>query len=279
MKAEHILHEGVHITHVPPTEKKYAEPLVFIHGGAHASWCWKNYQEYFAKAGWHTYAFDWFSHGKSNTIPEEEFIHRGHAAIAQEELPIVVDYLKQQNILEVPAFIAHSMGGLTLQLYLQNHPATAAVLLAPVAPQQVGNKHSPIRVNPHQPYKRPPFILAYPMFFQGMSIREASKYRKRLVDESPQIIREANGVTEVPVDNVAVKKHIRHGMLVISAGKEMLVKADRVRATAAYYDADYTHVPGAGHDGLLLGPQAPTVMDEVDGWLRGVIPAIAKTTA
>ena len=43
MPVEEYEHDGVWVTHARAAGDR--PPLVFVHGGAHASWCWEHYPD------------------------------------------------------------------------------------------------------------------------------------------------------------------------------------------------------------------------------------------
>ncbi|GFG78295.1 hypothetical protein MPRG_15710 [Mycobacterium paragordonae] len=42
-----------------------AQPLLFVHGGWHGAWCWENFLDYFADAGYRAVAVSLRGHGAS----------------------------------------------------------------------------------------------------------------------------------------------------------------------------------------------------------------------
>ncbi len=42
-------------------------PLLFVHGGWHAAWCWDHFQDFFADAGYRAVALSLRGHGASPT--------------------------------------------------------------------------------------------------------------------------------------------------------------------------------------------------------------------
>ncbi|MCJ7686429.1 MAG: alpha/beta hydrolase, partial [Desulfobacteraceae bacterium] len=100
-------------------------PILFIHGAWHGAWCWeKNFMPYFAENGYTSYALSLRGHGDS-----ERPAHFRWMRIADyvEDVAQVVDQLPEK-----PVMVGHSMGGLVVQKYLEEHTAPAAVLLASV---------------------------------------------------------------------------------------------------------------------------------------------------
>lgn len=265
-----ILYNGVNIHKEMAVLPRYETPVVLVHGGAHNHTFWKSHQAELTAAGFNTYAFDWLNHGLSADVPDQEFIERTLADVADNEMVAMTDYLEQEeNISVPPLYVSHSMGALVTQIYLQEHEAAGAALLAPVAPAEVGNDRSPIPIPTGKPYK-PHFALAYPMFFQGMNVFEAYTLYRKLCAESPAAIMQASGADEVSVDAEKVIENADGNILVVSASKEMLVKPKKAREIAEYYGVEnqFIQIAGAGHDGLLLGKHALRSIRVVKNWAQ-----------
>src|SRR6185437_8398609 len=112
---------------VIPTRKP---PILFVHGAWHGAWCWaEHFLPHFADQGFPVHALSFRAHGDSvgNRKPRGKRITQYAADVAQ-----VAEKLGQPPIL-----ISHSMGALVAEKYLEQHPALAAVYLAPVPPQGV----------------------------------------------------------------------------------------------------------------------------------------------
>ncbi len=111
------------IARKPETGHPRRVPLLCVHGGFHAAWCWDEYfLPYFAQQGFEAYALSLRGHGQSDG---HERINRWHIA----------DYVDdvENAIAELPAapvLIGHSLGGIVVQKYLERRPAPAGVLLA-----------------------------------------------------------------------------------------------------------------------------------------------------
>jgi pimeloyl-ACP methyl ester carboxylesterase len=116
MKLEIISHE--------PKEKRFKTPLLFVHGTGHAAWCWEeHFLPYFAEKGFSSYAVSLRGHGKSEGRENlkwtsvSDYVSDVYQAASQLSLR--------------PVVIGHSLGGLIVQKYLEQHEAPAAILVAP----------------------------------------------------------------------------------------------------------------------------------------------------
>lgn len=108
-----------------PAERTHVTPLLFVHGGCHAAWCWDvHFLSYFARLGYVTYALSLRGHGQST----------GRLALAS-----IGDYVRDveqvmEALAEKPVLIAHSMGGLVVQKYLERHQDIPACVLMASSP-------------------------------------------------------------------------------------------------------------------------------------------------
>jgi pimeloyl-ACP methyl ester carboxylesterase len=101
-------------------------PLLFVHGGEHAAWCWDEHLlDFFAAEGYRAVNLSLRGHGmSSNSKPA--------CSIADyvEDVCSIADHLSQ-----TPAMIGRSLGGFVVQKYLESHVAPAGVLVASAPPQ------------------------------------------------------------------------------------------------------------------------------------------------
>ncbi len=105
-------------------------PLLFVHGGWHAAWCWdENFLDFFADRGFRAVGVSLRGHGQSGSSKPLRSCSIG-------------DYLDDvqsatENLNSQPVLIGHSMGGFIVQKYLENRCAPAGVLMASIPPQGV----------------------------------------------------------------------------------------------------------------------------------------------
>ncbi|MGB0712540.1 MAG: alpha/beta hydrolase, partial [Gammaproteobacteria bacterium] len=103
-------------------------PLLFVHGGYVAAWCWaEHYLPFFAARGYECAAVSLRGHGGS--------AHDG--SIHQLSLDDYLADIEQAaaGFSQPPVLIGHSMGGLLVQRYVERHGAPGAVLMASVPEQ------------------------------------------------------------------------------------------------------------------------------------------------
>lgn len=104
-------------------------PLLFVHGSFTDARVWaENFLPYFAHQGYEAHAVSLRGHGLSE----------GHERLRRWRLADYVADLEHavQTLSNPPMLIGHSMGGMVIQKYLENHAGIAGmVLMASVPPQ------------------------------------------------------------------------------------------------------------------------------------------------
>jgi pimeloyl-ACP methyl ester carboxylesterase len=107
-----------------PEGSPHPTPLLFVHGAWHAAWCWELFLPYFAQHGYAVHALSLRGHGQSD----------GAAGLRWYSVSDYIADIVQvvQTLPAPPVLIGHSLGGYTVQKYLQRYDAPAAVLLASV---------------------------------------------------------------------------------------------------------------------------------------------------
>lgn len=233
-----------------PRIKKFATPLIFIHGAWHAAWCWDaHFLDYFSKRGFLTYAFSLRGHGKSEG---REKLRWARISEYVSDLTSIVS-----TISNPPILIGHSMGGLVAQKYLEKHSAVAAVLLASVPP--AGVLATTIRIALRHPIEFMkvnltlslyPLIstpdLAQEAFFSSNIAREkVERYCKFLQDESYL------GFLDMLIMDLPRPEKVRTPMLVLGAEKDKLFYKNEIEATARAYKTNAEIIPNIAHDMML----------------------------
>ena len=115
------------INHFKSPNKVHEHPILFVHGMAHAAWCWEwKFVPFFTEKGYDCYTISLRGHGMS----EGKDKLRWHS---------ISDYLEDlefalNKIGDEPILIGHSMGGFIIQKYLLSGKKKihAAILLSSV---------------------------------------------------------------------------------------------------------------------------------------------------
>ena len=247
---------GIFVEHACPIAAQRQDPILFVHGGCHGSWCWENYLPYFARAGWACYALNWYNHYNSECLPKERFLNRSIADVTQ-EIGIVARQLGRPPIL-----VGHSMGGLAVLKYAEIAPVKALVLLTPGLPAETGGPGLELALDPAEPFGPPPRDWAKAQFLATSSEAIFDRYYPLLCPESPRAVIEATQAT-LHVN----RTRISHPMLVVAVELDQLAPAKLVRDLAHYYGADYLFVPECGHD-LMLEPSWQETAARVKDWFE-----------
>jgi pimeloyl-ACP methyl ester carboxylesterase len=214
-------------------------PLVFVHGLGHGAWCWENWQQAAAEAGYPSYAVSLRGHGGSGGPLRRSLLAH-----------YVDDVVRTASALPQPAvLVGHSMGGLVVQQALAQYAAHAGVLVAPVprhpalaALLNVARRHPQdalkILVGGSLP-------LRTDYLFNELPEEEARRYTDRCGGESPlvqfQLI--LHRPPRKPLGGAPV--------LMLATPDDHLVPVDGQRATARRLGARVEEFPGMGHDLML----------------------------
>jgi pimeloyl-ACP methyl ester carboxylesterase len=106
-------------------------PLLFVHGGYHAAWCWdENFLDYFADKGFRAVAVSLRGHGQSD---RSKPLRSCSIADYSDDVRAAANQLGSE-----PVLVGHSMGCFVVQKYLEKHPVPAAVLMAPATAKGLG---------------------------------------------------------------------------------------------------------------------------------------------
>ncbi len=245
---------ALEIIHRPPEgRRRQAWPLLFVHGAHAGAWCWdEHFLPWFAAKGYDCYALSLRGHGRS----------RGKRSLHFHGLS---DYVRDlcraiEPMAEPPVVIGHSMGGMVIQKYLEDHSLPGAVLMASVPPS--GLVASVLRLLTTDPELFNRISLMHGGSASREDLRGASRavfsdnldsdlvarYGGRMQGESQRALMDMTFL------NLA-RPHRVHPcpMLVLGAADDALFSADEVRQTADAYDADYLMVDGLAHAMMLEG--------------------------
>lgn len=242
-----------------------AVPLLFVHGGWHGAWCWDDhFLDYFANAGYRAVSMSLRGHG---TSPTPTPLHKVSIADYLDDVRSVADDLGG-----APVLIGHSLGGFVVQRYLEEHRASAAVLVGSVPPQ--GVLTLALRV-----WRRRPS-----MTMEAWSDRTLLKFlatpalaREYLFcADTPEAIvescRQRAGAESVraamtdPMLRRVKTRRVRTPILVLGAEQDGFVSMGEVRATARAY-ATEPEFFDMGHN-MMLEPGWTDVAGRIHAWLQ-----------
>jgi pimeloyl-ACP methyl ester carboxylesterase len=242
---------------------EHPTPLLFVHGGWHAAWCWDaNFLDFFADRGFRAVGVSL----------------RGHD-LGKTSMPLrscsIGDYLDDvrsaiENLDGRAVLIGHSMGGFIVQKYLENRQAPAAVLMASIPPQ--GVMRATLRL-----VRRHPWVT-----LRAITVGSSADFvsTTRLAREAlfcahtPEHIVESCTVKLQPESAYATTgmifpsqpQRVTTRLLVLGAEDDCMVTKDEVRATARAYRTQAEFFPTMGHD-MMLEPGWIQVAERIHNWL------------
>jgi pimeloyl-ACP methyl ester carboxylesterase len=229
-------------------------PLLLVHGLGHGAWCWEQWMDATAEAGWPTYAVSLRGHGSSPG--------RMRTALLRHYADDVV-----QTALALPrpaVLVGHSMGGLVVQQVLARYAARAAVLVTPVpAHPAVSSLVAIARRHPTDALRilvggslplRPDYL------FHELDDAAAQEHADRCGGESAVV------QYQLLLHRPAGRPLGAPPVLVLATPDDRLVPVRGVRATARRYGADLVEFPGMGHD-LMLDARWKEPLATMLGWL------------
>jgi alpha-beta hydrolase superfamily lysophospholipase len=237
--------------------------LLFIHGMWHGAWCWDDFMEFFAGAGYRTDALSLRGHGGS----------RGEIRGST-----IADYVADvehvaRKFDNHPVLIGHSMGGFIVQKYLETHNAPAGVLLASVPPYGVWPALGRVFLRDPRivfkaittwrmyPVVETPVRTRWALFSEDFPEEKLLDYHKYMNDESFRAFIDLLGL------NLAHPKRVKSPMLVLGAEKDTVISQRDVRATARAYNNNAEFFPNMAHD-MMLEAGWKSVAERILKWLQ-----------
>jgi len=171
-----------------------------------------------------------------------------------------------------PVLVGHSMGGLVVQKYLEDHAAPGAVLLAPVPTK--GVLRTALRIAGRHPiafFKANLTWSLYPLVGSSKLARESffsddlpddifRKYHQQLQDESYLAF------MDMLVFNLANPRKVKTDILLLGAEKDTIFHVDEMEETAAVYGRRPEIFNDMAHD-MMLEKDWQAVADRIMGWL------------
>jgi pimeloyl-ACP methyl ester carboxylesterase len=240
-----------------PAQRRYATPLLLIHGAWHGAWCWKRAMQDFAERGFEVHAISLRGHGNSD---QPRILN----------LCGLADYLRDvqtalASIHPRPVVVAHSMGAYVLQLLLtggathQPGPGAlaGAVLVGSPPPQGIMRfllryaRSHPVAFARAVATLNLRHMVGTPQLVRTLLVRPASAdddVRAVLAGLNRESLRVAIEMAVLVKPDAARN---RTPLLVIGAEQDQLFGPADQHAIAAAYQAPLLMVPGAPHDLML----------------------------
>jgi pimeloyl-ACP methyl ester carboxylesterase len=239
-------------------------PLLFVHGGWHAAWCWEHFLDYFADAGYRAVAMSLRGHGTSPTTKPLQAVS-------------IDDYLDDVRTVADdlgggPVLIGHSLGGYVIQRYLEDRAAPAAVLVGSLPPSGVlGTALRVWRRRPQMSVKS----FNDPTLVKFLSSATLARYYLFCADTPEAVVQscwERTGPESIraamtnPMFRRVKTRRVTTPILVLGAVHDGFVSVGAVRATARAYRTEPEFFD-MGHN-MMLEPGWGDVAERIRGWLE-----------
>jgi len=241
-------------------------PVLFVHGAWHGAWCWADYfLPYFADHGYNAYALSLRGHGNS---AGRERLRWASVADYVRDVAQVAALLPRP-----PVLVGHSMGGLIVQKYLENHDAPAAVLMASVPPAgavratlRIAVRHTLSFLKANMTLSLLPIVArpesARELFFsRTITGEKLQRHHSRLQDESYRAF------LDMLVLDLPRPGRVKLRPLVLGAADDSIISVGEIEATAQAYGARARILPHLAHD-MMLEDRWQPVADEILAWLQ-----------
>jgi len=261
---------ALEVLHTPAQSQTVSRetPIVLVHGAFVGAWCYQaHWIEYFARQGFRCYAPSLRGHGNSEGQAQLDYAGIGEYV---SDIARVVEPLSGP----APILVGHSMGALVVQRYLEQYPATAAILLAPVPPH--GLMASTWRMALGDPLLFARFGLMQSLgaaqvdtdmarravFSERVANADIAYYSQLIQRESQRALWEMT----VFASGRPWRVPNRPPMRVISAAEDALFANAETQAVARLWQADSITMPHMGH-AMMLEPDWQDVGDDITRWL------------
>lgn len=245
-----------------PTIRRFAQPILLLHGAWHGAWCWERALPDLAARGFAAHAISVRGHGASPAPPDHW-------------RSTILDYAREVRtmIAELggrPLVVGHSAGGYITQLLITGAlgprpPLSGAVLICS-SPVSIGAyfldrglRGAPMVSLPAL-LRREPATVRRAFFRPEISAVELERHRARLVSEPPLVTLSSMILRPRPAHNATP-------VLVIAAERDAVFDQAAQRETAAIYAAELVVVPEAGHD-VMLDPAWPVAAAAIERFAK-----------
>ena len=242
-------------------------PLLFVHGGWHAAWCWdENFLGFFADRGYRSVALSLRNHGNS----DEKNPRRCSVADWVSDVAAVANSLPAE-----PVVVGHSMGGFVVQKYLETRNAPAGVLLASIPVS--GAIRVLVRIMGRHPLRAARATLrgkslralntprAVRENFYSAATPEADIARYTALLDEEYAGRQSFDLTMLSLPK---PERVTTPLLVLGAEYDACCSQDEIQKTARAYGTEAEFFSGMGHN-MMLEPGWQAVAERIDGWLTG----------
>jgi len=219
---------------------------------------------YFAKQGYDTHAFNLRQHENKGAI---KGVNQHSIADYVEDLSNAVDQLEKD-----PIIIAHSMGGLVLQKYLEKRSCKKAILMAPVPPSGVLRITNKLLFT--TTYAFPNLMMLNMWGLVNSKEKAQALFLSPDTDENVVDYCTNNLCAEsfkaflnMLYPNIKINYHTKIPMLVIGAENDKVFTTKELTNTAKKYNADLKILPDIAHD-MMLDTLHEKAAQEIIDWIE-----------
>jgi pimeloyl-ACP methyl ester carboxylesterase len=236
------------------SKKTNNTPILFVHGAWQGAWCWEYFMTFFSKKGYDCYAPSLQGHGESDNNKSLKFTRIDDYVANIRE---VVDSIEKDTE-KKPFIVAHSMGGLIIQKYLENdYDIPKAILLTPVPRHGIWQATlRTFRRVPIQFLKLNMTLSLWPLintkerarkilFSDDIDEKLLAKYFKRLQDEAYL------GFLDMLIFRLPSPKKVKTPVTIIGAEKDALFSVKEIEATARAYGTEAYIFENIAHNMML----------------------------
>jgi pimeloyl-ACP methyl ester carboxylesterase len=238
-------------------------PLLFVHGGCHAAWCWdEHFLDFFASRGFRAVALSLRGHGGSTS---DKPLRKCSVADYVDDVRTIAEGLYGKSIV-----IGHSLGGFVVQKYLENNQAPAGVLLASIPPQ--GVLRSAMRIWLNHPW----IAMRANTLGENHEVFTRAPRERLFCEDTPEAIVEACAERCEPeslrasfIDagfRLPKPARVSTPLLVLGGMHDGTTTNDEVRATARAYGTEARLFPRMGHN-MMVEPDWRDVAECISDWL------------
>lgn len=259
------------ISRYPETTPK-PTPLLFVHGSFSDARVWDaNFLPYFAQQGYESHAVSLRGHGLSE----------GHDHLHTWRLADYVDDLDKavQGMSRPPLLIGHSMGGMVIQKYLEDHTGIAGMaLMASVPPQGLlpTNLHMAMR-HPIRFQQMLLFAMLGPrygtlemmrglLFSKDMPLAKLQEYFDLVQAESQRVAMDMMWFNPLRLK----PGQLWLPLLVMGAQNDVFVSPAMVQETARFYRTEAQILPNMAH-AMMLEMNWREAADVLLDWLERTV--------
>jgi pimeloyl-ACP methyl ester carboxylesterase len=252
--------------HPAITSKTKAVPILFVHGMAHAAWCWEwRLVPYFNALGYDCYSLSLRGHGNS---PGKGNMRWFRISEYLEDVEAAISRIKIK-----PIVIAHSMGGFILQKYLLKHEDLPAVVTLSSVPHN-GMMKGSLKTAMHFPW---PFLKGNLTLSTAPFSEKESTVRKMIFSEdidsntlsqTKQALEPESFIAYLDMLflNLHEPRLVKTPLLFLHGKQDFIVDEPGCAATAKGFGATFESMENVAHD-MMIDTRWKIVANRIEQWL------------